>query len=589
MTVEISPNPLRSAAQRLLQQLQKSSLIRGQDWDGLTAADWADLKSHTTEKDLLAGLVERKLLTRYQAARIAAGKTFGLILGNYRVLDRLGAGAMGVVFKAEHLRLPRLAAVKVLPVSNEQDPRYLQRFHAEMWAAAQLQHPNIVRAIDAGSVASPRATSPTLHYFVMDYVAGQDLDAKVRQHGPLSPAMACDLIHQVAGALSEAHKQNLVHRDIKPSNVLVTPEGQAKLLDFGLARQLDNRLTTPGTMLGTLDYVAPEQARDASGVDIRADIYGLGGTLFWCLTGQAPFPSQGNVTKNLLSRFQQRPPSVRAVRPEIPAALDHLVARMLATDPDDRFSTPQALMQALLPFCKSASSNSMLVHANAKLERDLSARDNELTQARNALVWGLAELICQREPEPNSHFLRLQRYCRCLAEEAGAIPDFGEQVDEPFIELLECCAPLHDIGKIGLPDHILLKPGKLTAEERLIMQTHTTNGADVLRKLAKQHRVAASFLRIAIDIAQSHHERYDGAGYPDGLLGSAIPLAARIVTICDVYDALRSRRAYRPALSHSAAHLIMVEGSPGQFDPQLLCAFQGCASRFEQIAKELAD
>jgi HD-GYP domain-containing protein (c-di-GMP phosphodiesterase class II) len=155
--------------------------------------------------------------------------------------------------------------------------------------------------------------------------------------------------------------------------------------------------------------------------------------------------------------------------------------------------------------------------------------------------------------------------------------------------MLECCAPLHDIGKVGLPDHILLKPGKLTADERILMQTHTTIGADTLQNVAKQHPFAAAFLQMAIDIARHHHERYDGKGYPDRLAGNDIPLAARILAISDVYDALRSRRPYKPALSHTAAMHVMLDMSAGQFDPLLLEAFKRCAPSFERIARDVRD
>src|SRR5262249_4335205 len=148
---------------------------------------------------------------------------------------------------------------------------------------------------------------------------------------------------------------------------------------------------------------------------------------------------------------------------------------------------------------------------------------------------------------------------------------------------------LHDIGKVALPDHIMLKPGKLDAAERLIMQTHTTIGADTLQAIAQRHGFAAAFLRMAIDIVRHHHERYDGRGYPDRLAGNAIPLAARLVAIADVYDALRGRRPYKPPLAHAAAVQLMTEASPGQFDPLLLAVFARCASRFERIAAEVPD
>jgi response regulator RpfG family c-di-GMP phosphodiesterase/serine/threonine protein kinase len=745
VTVEIPPASLPSAAQQLLQELLTSSLIRPKDWENLAEAMREDLSRITHEDKLLAQLVDQKLLTEYQAGRISAGTTFGLILGNYRVLGRLGAGGMGVVFKAEHLRLPKLVAIKVLPVGPEQNPRLLQRFYAEMWAIAQLQHPNIVGAIDTGEAKNADANSPNWHYFVMDYVAGEDLEAKVLNHGSLSPITACDLIHQVASALEESHKHNLVHRDIKPSNVLVTPEGQAKLLDFGLVRQFGNNMTEPGTVLGTLDYVAPEQASDASSVDIRADIYGLGGTLFWCLTGRTPFPSQGNLVRDLLRRMNEPSPSARALRPEIPAELDAVLARMMAVDPAARYTTPQAVMRALLPFLQTVSGdarfvpvgrdssdlrplgdeqgsarvhrvlivddesdnrnlcgfglttegivcdeaangvlaleaiktkrydlvlsdidmpemtgpqllkqlreippyanlkiimfsgrasademaqmmsagaddyltkplsivqllsrvkaalrlkdaqdrsdllNRHMLEVNAELERNLTARDSDLVHARNALVLALAELVSCRDTETGAHLTRLQRYCRCLSEEAASFAGFADQIDANFIQMLECCAPLHDIGKVGLPDHILLKSGKLDSEERILMQTHTTIGADTLKKVASQHGFSSAFLQMAGDIARHHHERYDGKGYPDRLAGNDIPLAARIVAIADVYDALRSRRTYKPALSHSASVQIMTEASAGHFDPQLLHAFRRCASQFERIAKEVGD
>ncbi len=350
--VETVPAALPATVPQLLQELLACSLIRTRYWDALPVATRDALIHLPDEFALLNRLLELELLTQYQLDRLQAGTAFGLILGNYRVLDRLGAGAMGVVFKGEHLRLPKLVAIKVLPMYADQDPRFLQRFLAEIGAVSQLNHPNIVAAVDAGEIASEDLTSPNLHYFVMDFVAGEDLESRVQAQGPLPVLTACRLMYQVACALDEAHKHNLVHRDIKPSNVLVTPGGLAKLLDFGLARRYESRMTEPGIMLGTLDFVAPEQARDASSVDIRADIYGLGATLYWCLTGQLPFPSEGNLVRDLLNSLNLPPPSVRASRPEVSAELDAVVARMMAVEPANRYPTPQAAMQALLPFIK---------------------------------------------------------------------------------------------------------------------------------------------------------------------------------------------------------------------------------------------
>ena len=155
--------------------------------------------------------------------------------------------------------------------------------------------------------------------------------------------------------------------------------------------------------------------------------------------------------------------------------------------------------------------------------------------------------------------------------------------------MLEFCAPVHDIGKIGLPDHILLKAGKLTTEERIVMQAHTIIGSDTLKEIHHQNGLSMAFLQTAIDITRHHHECYDGSGYPDRLQGNAIPLSARIVTICDVYDALRARRSYKPALSHTASLQMMQEVLEGHFDPALLQVFLQCGAEFESIRTEIPD
>jgi DNA-binding response OmpR family regulator len=383
------PQSLISGDQKLLSELRRSFLIRPQDWANLCEMVRAELLLASDTEELLEQLVIQKLITDYQAGRIRTGKMFGLILGNYRVLSHLGRGGMGVVYKAEHLRLPRVAAIKVLSFSDDCDPKLLQRFENEVWSVAQLQHPNIVGAIDAGEISSPDPDSPSLHYFVMEYISGQDLQDHVKDHGPLSRAKACDLIHQLAGALVETEKHNLIHRDIKPSNVQVTHEGVAKLLDFGLARQLRSRLTEPGSALGTIDYLAPEQARDATSVDIRADIYGLGGVLFWCLTGQAPFSSTGNVVHDLLHRLRQSPPSIRTFRPELSEELDAVVSRMMAVEPGARFLTPQAVMRALAPFLQSNSRNPVCASRDETtigLQLHLQEGESEEPRQRQALI-----------------------------------------------------------------------------------------------------------------------------------------------------------------------------------------------------------
>jgi len=734
------------SGQSWLKKLLNLTLISSEDWEKLPEERRASFQQCADLHGLLEGLVDAGLLTNYQASRVSVGKTFGLILGNYRVLDRLGVGGMGVVYKAEHILMRRVAAIKVLSIEADQDQALVTRFLGEMRAVAQLRHSNIVAAMDAGMTRSAKKDGLTLYYFVMEHLQGQDLEGFVEKNGPLPVPRACDAIYQVASALEEANKHHLVHRDIKPSNIFLTTDDQAKLLDFGLAMQFRNRMTEPGTVLGTVDYIAPEQAKDSTKVDVRADIYGLGGTLFYCLTGRTPFSSHGSLTKDLISRLTQSAPSARSYCAEVSAELDGIIARMMALNPADRYATPQAVMRALLPFINATSSprlpralpngsspaltttrsttqaphchralivdddagmrmlcqmalqaqdmecevapsgataleslattpfdvvlldyhmggmtglevvqrvredppcanlkiimfsghlttdemakllaagvddfmrkpfsivelqarikaalqhkdaqdraemlNGQLLQINGELERNLSARDSDLVHVRNALVLSLAKVVEQRNTETGAHLMRIQRYCRSLAEEAAQVPAFASVIDRTFSEMLECCAPLHDIGKVALPDHILMKPGKLTPDERILMQEHTVIGADTLQAVARQHGSAVAFLGMAIDIARHHHERYDGTGYPDRLAGAAIPLSARLVALADVYDALRSRRIYKPALSHSASMEIMLRASDGQFDPALLPVLERCAPRWETIFRDLTD
>lgn len=341
------------SAQALLAELLTSSIIAPHHWDSLTAQARDEVMQCADSAVLLTTLLAKRLLTEYQAARVKEGRTYELILGNYRILDRIGCGGMGIVLKAEHIHMRGRVAVKVLPITRDDPPSFLQRFYAEMRALAGLKHPHIVSAIDAGEVATPDPARPVLHYFVMEYIPGQNLEDVVKTHGPLPVPRACDLIHQVAWALMETHKHDLIHRDIKPSNILVAPDGQAKLLDFGLVRDYEHRVTQLRAALGTPLYMAPEQALDASAVDHRADIYGLGATLFWCLTGREAFPAELNIAQALRKKLNEPPPSVRTWQPELPTELDAVVSRMMAIEPADRYPTAEAVMTSLLPFLQA--------------------------------------------------------------------------------------------------------------------------------------------------------------------------------------------------------------------------------------------
>ncbi|MGA2617884.1 MAG: SUMF1/EgtB/PvdO family nonheme iron enzyme [Thermoguttaceae bacterium] len=287
-------------------------------------------------KALVAALYRAGKLTKYQAQAVYDGKTKGLAFGEYMVLDKLGEGGMGVVFKAKHRRMDRLVAIKILSSAAMKQAGAVERFHREVQAAAKLEHPNIVAAYDA-------TEHQGMHYLAMQYVDGKDLASIVKDNGPMGVREAVECTLQAARGLQYAHEQGIVHRDIKPGNLLLDKKGTVKILDMGLARIAGpeaalggpERLTTSGQVMGTCDYMAPEQAIDTHAADHRSDIYSLGCTLYRLLTGQPPY--QGETLMMILLAHQQAPiPPLREARPEVPEELDAVYQRMLAKQPEDR-------------------------------------------------------------------------------------------------------------------------------------------------------------------------------------------------------------------------------------------------------------
>ena len=295
-------------------------------------------------------LIEDGLLTRFQAEKLMSGRWRGFVIANkYRLLERLGAGGMGAVYLCEHVTMGRRVALKVLPVGQAQDPASLQRFYREARAVARLDHPNLVRAHDLDR-------EDNIHFLVLEFVDGCNLHDFVRRNGPLAPLRAAHYLRQAALGLQHAHEAGLVHRDIKPSNLLLDRSGVVKMLDLGLARFFDEENSPfiqqfeKGFVIGTADYLAPEQAVDSQ-VDIRADLYSLGCTLYFLLTGQGPFPT-GTSAQKMLWHQVRMPQPVSQLRPELPAGLVALLTRLLAKEPERRPQTPLELADALAEFTK---------------------------------------------------------------------------------------------------------------------------------------------------------------------------------------------------------------------------------------------
>ncbi|MGL4550591.1 MAG: HD domain-containing phosphohydrolase, partial [Gemmataceae bacterium] len=237
----------------------------------------------------------------------------------------------------------------------------------------------------------------------------------------------------------------------------------------------------------------------------------------------------------------------------------------------------------------AARTTDQLQRLNVELEQSLQARLADIREAHNALLFAMAKMAEQRDGETPGHLKRMQAYCRALALEAARFAPWHGLVDGRFLEQLLRCVPLHDIGKIGLPDDILLKPASLTPQERELVQEHPAIGDRMLEALGREYGTALDFLGMARVIVRHHHERWDGRGYPDKLAGDAIPPAARLVAVADVYDALRRMRMYKPAHSHATAMKMMTERSPGQFEPALLDALRRCQGEFERIYRENED
>jgi serine/threonine-protein kinase len=347
----------------LVETLKKHRLLESARMQELTkelAPRFADPRALAKE------LLQRGWLTPFQLNRLFQGKVQELLLGSYVLLEPLGEGGMGTVYKARHQRLDRIDALKVIRKNLLTNPKAVERFQREARAAARLSHPNVITVYDANEAGD-------VHYLAMEYIPGIDLAKLVKQGGPLPPGQACDYIRQGALGLQHAHERGLVHRDIKPSNLLLTQDGSTvKLLDLGLARlqsaspeeTTNHSLTETGAVVGTPDYIAPEQARNSREIDIRADIYSLGCSLYYLLTAKIPFPGE-TLTEKLIKHQLEEPEPLREVRPDVPANVVAVVQRMMNKRPEDRYQTPAHVADALAPLAVARARSPKLAEAIA--------------------------------------------------------------------------------------------------------------------------------------------------------------------------------------------------------------------------------
>jgi serine/threonine protein kinase len=321
-------------------------------------------------------MVANKYLTEYQATLLARGHADGFFLNEYKILERLGKGRMAGVYKGQH-PLGQIVAIKVLPPSKAQEPNFLGRFHREARLALRLKHPNIVRTFQTGSVGD-------LNYIVMEYLEGETLEEALVRRCKLPPGEAVRLVSQALQGLQHIHSQGLVHRDLKPSNMMLvgsspdsTLQATLKVLDIGLGRTLfdesagDENLTSEGVLLGTPDYMSPEQARDPRTIDIRSDIYSLGCVLYHLLAGQPPFPDT-NIISQMIRHSTETPKPLKSFNPAVPDGLQQIVNWMMAKEPAQRYPTPERAAQALQVFLVAGNEQLAAPEADPQMRPYLS-------------------------------------------------------------------------------------------------------------------------------------------------------------------------------------------------------------------------
>ncbi len=340
-------------SERFVELVAKSGLVPAAKCDQLFAlvrGKYGESLPEDAEK-LAVIFCKNKLLTQWHTDKLLAGKYKGFFLGKYKLLGHLGTGGMSSVYLAEHVKMGDRRAIKVLPRRRVNDTTYLARFQNEAKAIASLNHPNIVRAFDIDNEGD-------VHYIVMEYVDGDDLQQRVRKDGPFSIGTAVDVTRQAALGLQHAHDRNLIHRDVKPANLLIDSTGTVRLLDMGLAlfkADDEESLTVANNenVLGTADYLAPEQALNSHRIDHRADVYALGCTLYFMLTGKPPFP-EGTLAQRIAKHQTEMPKSIRQLRSDCPGELEGMVVKMIQKDPQYRYQSAQEVADALERWLKHA-------------------------------------------------------------------------------------------------------------------------------------------------------------------------------------------------------------------------------------------
>jgi serine/threonine protein kinase len=364
------------AVDTFLKSVLKSGLLDSEQLESAVRAAPPDIQA--APEALAEHFVKSGKLSRYQASKLLQGTVLGLVLGPYQILSPLGKGGMGAVYLARDSRDLKLVALKILPPKKaREEQRYLARFQREMDLSQRVAHPNLAQTYEAGVYQE-------VNYIAMEYIPGRNLYRLVTQEGPLAVPRAARLFAEIANGLDHAHLRGLIHRDLKPSNILITPNDHAKVLDLGLALiqgELPDDLAVvggQGYVVGTMDYIAPEQVEDAAKVDVRSDIYSLGCVLYFALTGRPPFP--GGDTRQKITRHRtEEPIPIMDVIPAIPPAFATFLRRMMAKNPEDRPTSCDAVRAELLKWSTGEPVPPMDVKGDSNYRRAIQQLETQTT------------------------------------------------------------------------------------------------------------------------------------------------------------------------------------------------------------------
>jgi serine/threonine protein kinase len=547
--VDVSRVPL--PARGLLTHLHAHGLLTDPELTRFLAELGERVRSLTTRERAADALVHFGLITKYVRGRALAGHLPGLAFGPYRVLDRAGAGTVGVVFLAEHTLLRRRAALKVMSGGAVADPSTRERFLTEARTLAVLDHPHVVRAFDAGIVHDG---GDEFWYLALEWAAGGDLEQYVYDHGATGVADGCRHGWQAAAGLDAAHRVGLVHRDVKPSNLLVDASGRVKVGDFGLVRHPAVDCTPANSVVGSLQFLAPEQLNDPTTVGPPADVYGLGATLFWAMSGRLPRPDglPSELVAHLRSKEAAR---LRSVLPDAPAELDDLLARMLTVNPAARptlhevmtvlarFAAPSRVIDADTGLPGAADESELLRATVGQLEAELVELRKHRDDARRAVL----KAVHASMPADYDRHERVGTYTAIIAKHLSKHANWsGYRSPAARMELSAIAAA-------------------------------SATGPAVFDRLAELP-TPLPFLRAARDAALHHHERWDGSG-PGGLKATAIPPVARVIAVAHEFE----RLTCDPTSDPDVALAELGKQSGVGFDPVVIVAVQSAAEELSAL------